>query len=118
MSVCSPVVGVRPGRGTRWVVYLKLRSLLTEIYDVAHVGLLARWVIAWWGLKGLREGVSCGDGVHELLGPGQQLIPLAAVQHRRLVHHQGVTVVNGQNVTVSVGSVGVGVGRVVVVWGW
>ena len=30
----------------------------------------------------------------------------------------GVTVVNGQNVTVSVGSVGVGVGRVVVVWGW
>ena len=30
----------------------------------------------------------------------------------------GVTVVNGQNVTVSGGSVGVGVGRGVVVWGW
>ena len=30
----------------------------------------------------------------------------------------GGTVVNGQNVTVSGGSVGVGVGRGVVVWGW
>ena len=34
------------------------------------------------------------------------------------VEVDGVTVVNGQNVTVSGGSVGVGVGRGVVVWGW
>ena len=37
---------------------------------------------------------------------------------RPVVSPKGVTVVNGQNVTVSGGSVGVGVGRGVVVWGW
>ena len=67
----------------------------------SHIGLLVAGARAVGGLGGYVVATVGGTVVNG--------------QPRSLV---GVTVVNGQNVTVSGGSVGVGVGRGVVVWGW